>query len=124
MSLKRMAASTPRRVTGWMVTSAARSGVLHSSRKPTFERMARYSGKYLPAWRMNQTGVQSGCSRLQARRYRSARDIATSIASGAACYLLQLQHCFSFLENAYGARRLRDRHGDRPRLHGDRGGGG
>src|SRR3954465_13889126 len=124
VSLNGMAASTPRRSTGWIVTSAARSGVLQSWRNPTFERIARYSGKYLPAWRMNQTGVQSGSSRLQARRYRSARDIATSIASGAACYLLQLQHCLPFLENAYGARGLRDRDRDRPRLHRDRRGGG
>src|SRR4051812_3647327 len=124
MSLNRMAASTPRRSTGWIVTSAARSGVLQSSRNPTFDRIARYSGKYRPACRMNQTGVQSGSSRLQARRYRSARDIASSIASGPACYLLQLEDGLSFLENTYRARGLGDRDGDRPRLHCDAGGCG
>src|SRR5256885_3169723 len=121
MSLKRMAASTPSRVTGWMVTSAARSGVLHSSRKPTFDRMARYSGRYLPACRMNQTGVQSGCSRLQARRYRSARDMEPSIASGPARHLLQLENRLPFLEDAHRARGLRNRNRDRPRLHRDGG---
>src|SRR5256885_6213547 len=124
MSLKRMAASTPRRSTGWRVTSAARSGVLHSSRNPTFDRMARYSGRYLPAWRMNQTGVQSGSSRLHARRYRSARDMEPSIASRPAGYLLQLEDGLPFLEDAYGARRLRDRDRDGPRLHRDGGGRG
>src|SRR5438105_15165824 len=119
MSLKRRAASTPRRVTGWMVTSAARSGVLHSSRKPTFDRMARYSGRYLPAWRMNQTGVQSGSWRLHARRYRSARDMEPSIASRPAGYLLQLEDRLPFLEDAHAARRLRDGDRDGPRLHRD-----
>ncbi len=45
MSEKRIAASTPRTSTGWMVTSAASSGVLHSSRKVTFSRTAMYSGR-------------------------------------------------------------------------------
>src|SRR4051812_22436194 len=112
MSLKRMAASTPRRSTGWMVTSVARPGVLHSSRKPTFERIARYSGRYLPACRMNHTGVQSGSSRLHAFRYRSARDMLPSIASGSAGDLLQLEHRLAFLEDAHGPGRLRNRHGD------------
>src|SRR5256885_12339191 len=124
MSLKRMAASTPRRSTGWRVTSAARSGVLHSSRNPTFDRMARYSGRYLPAWRMNQMGVQSGSSRLHARRYRSARDMEPSIASASrpARHLLQFQHRLPLLEDADGARGLGNGNGDGPRLHRDGGG--
>ncbi len=44
MSAKRIAASTPRRSTGCSVTSAAASGLLHSSRKPSRARTARYSG--------------------------------------------------------------------------------
>ena len=75
MSLKRMAASTPRMSTGCIVTSAARSGVLHSVRKETFARTARYSGKYLPACLMNHTGVQSGCSPLHALMNRSSLPI-------------------------------------------------
>ena len=45
MSAKRMAASTPRMSTGWIVTSAASSGVLQRVRKSTFWRIARYSGR-------------------------------------------------------------------------------
>jgi len=45
MSENRMAASTPRRSTGWIVTAAARSGVLHISRKECFRRISRYSGR-------------------------------------------------------------------------------
>ena len=66
MSLKRMAASTPRMSTGWRVTSAARSGVLHRVRKDTLARTALYSGRYRPACLMNHTGVQSGFSPLHA----------------------------------------------------------
>ena len=49
MSEKMIAASTPRRVIGCTVTSAARSGDLHRSRKATFSRIRRYSGRYRPA---------------------------------------------------------------------------
>ena len=73
MSLKRIAASTRRMSTGCSVTSAARSGVLHNVRKGTFARTARYSGKYLPACRMNHTGVQSDSSFMHALRNLSAR---------------------------------------------------
>jgi hypothetical protein len=44
ISAKMMPASTPSCSTAMTVTSAARSGVLQSSRKLTFSRMARYSG--------------------------------------------------------------------------------
>jgi hypothetical protein len=44
MSEKMIAASTPSCSTAITVTSAAASGVLQSSRKPSRSRMARYSG--------------------------------------------------------------------------------
>ncbi len=75
MSLKRMAASTPRMSTGCSVTSAASSGVLHRVRNGTFARTALYSGRYLPACRMNHTGVASTGSRRHAFRNLSALDI-------------------------------------------------
>ena len=71
MSEKMIAASTPRRRTGCTVTSAARSGVLQRGRKSIFSRMARYSGRYRPAWRMIHTGVTSTGCRRAARRIRS-----------------------------------------------------
>src|SRR5262249_45091690 len=43
---------------GWSVTSAAFSGVKHRSRKLRHELLtSRYSGRYLPAWRMYQKGT-------------------------------------------------------------------
>ena len=57
MSAKRIAASTPSFSTGSTVTSAATSGVRQSSRKPSRSRIARYSGRKRPAWRMSHTGV-------------------------------------------------------------------
>src|SRR3990172_3026012 len=60
---------------GWIVTSAASSGVLHISRKVCFARISRYSGRYLPAWRIIHTGVQSTGSRLHAFKNLSARAI-------------------------------------------------
>ncbi len=44
-SENRIAASNPKRRIGWIVTSAASLGVLHSSRKLTFDRTSRYSGR-------------------------------------------------------------------------------
>jgi hypothetical protein len=44
MSLKRIAASTPSARMGCSVTSTARSGVLHISRKEERSLIARYSG--------------------------------------------------------------------------------
>ena len=67
MSAKIIAASTPSRCAAVTVTSAASEGVLHSSRKPTFERSSRYSGMYRPAWRINQIGVNGVGSRRHAR---------------------------------------------------------
>ena len=57
MSLYNTAASTPYRVTGCNVMSAARRGCLIASKMLPSPRIARYSGKLLPAWRMNHTGV-------------------------------------------------------------------
>ena len=68
MSEKRIAASTPSRSTGWRVTSAASSGVLHTSRKLARARTARYSGRNRPAWRIIHTGVKSVGRPKQARR--------------------------------------------------------
>src|SRR3989442_1404342 len=56
ISANRIAASTPRRSTGWSVTSAAASGVRQSSRNPNRSRIARYSGRQRPASRMSPTG--------------------------------------------------------------------
>src|SRR3954452_6641483 len=127
MSLKRMAASTPTMSTGCSVTSAASSGVLHRVRKDTFARTALYSGRYLPACLMNQTGVQSGCSPLHALRNRSALDMIGYVARpsttktqplepcsrlGAAGDLLEFEDGFAVLEDADGARGLGDADGD------------
>ena len=68
MSEKRMAASTPSRRTGCIVTSAASSGVRMTSNIPCFSRMARYSGSDRPAWRMNHTGVRATGLPQQASR--------------------------------------------------------
>src|SRR4051812_47171545 len=68
-SLKRMAASTPRRRTGCRVTSAASSGWwMTSSKRGCSLRSARYSGSDRPAWRMNQTGVRDAARPLHAAR--------------------------------------------------------
>ena len=60
MSLKKRAASTPWRRTGWRVISLASSGVRHASSMSVPIRSSRYSGSERPACRMNQTGVVSG----------------------------------------------------------------
>src|SRR5262245_39270609 len=67
MSAKIIAASTSRRRAALTVTSAAREGVLQSSRKLTRSRTSRYSGMYLPACRINQIGVYETGSRRHAR---------------------------------------------------------
>ena len=84
MSAKMIAASISYRLTGWIVTSAATSGVLHISRKVRFVRISRYSGKYRPAWRIIHTGVQSTASRLHALMNLSALDIY-GLLSGLVC---------------------------------------
>ena len=56
---------------GCSVTAVARSGARQISRSEYLSRIARYSARYRPAWRMNQTGVTSTGSRLHARRKRS-----------------------------------------------------
>src|SRR5947208_13104043 len=121
MSLKRIAASTPRMSTGCSVTSAARSGVLQSSRKLTFSRTARYSGRYRPAWRINQIGVLSTGLRKHASMNRCAMRRRVSRSAGD---LLQLEDRLAALEDADRAARLRDGDGDRLGLDGDRRGGG
>src|SRR5512139_3172247 len=81
MSEKRIAASTPSRSTGWIVTWAASSGVLHMVRKEWLPRTFWYSGRYRPAWRMIHTGVTSTGSRRHAFRNRYS-DILTSAWGG------------------------------------------
>ena len=59
MSENRMAASSGYRSIGCRVTSQAMSGLVHIARKlPARARVARYSGRYRPAWRMSQTGLR------------------------------------------------------------------
>ena len=60
MSLKKIAASTPCRRTGCIVISAASCGSKHASSMLVPSLSFRYSGKDLPAWRINQTGRRSG----------------------------------------------------------------
>ena len=67
MSANITAASTPWRRTGCSVTSAQSSGVCATSQKECRSRIARYSGRERPAWRMNQTGVRSTGSSRAAR---------------------------------------------------------
>ncbi len=67
MSAKMIAASTPKRSAAVTVTSAAREGVLHNSRKVVRARTSRYSLMYLPACRINQIGVKGTDSRRHAR---------------------------------------------------------
>ena len=76
MSAKRTAASTPWARTGWRVTSAQSSGCRQISKSPWRFRTSRYSGSERPAWRMNQTGVRSTCSRRQARVSRGFGTLA------------------------------------------------
>src|SRR5215469_9230490 len=45
-----------------------RPGFVHAARIDLRLRAVRYSGRDLPAWRMNQTGVYGTGSRRQARR--------------------------------------------------------
>ena len=66
-----MAASRSNRSSGWRVTSAASSGVLHKSKKGVVWRIPRYSAIYRPAWRMSQMGVYGVGSRRQALRKMS-----------------------------------------------------
>jgi hypothetical protein len=51
---------------------------------PALARVAQYSGKYRPAWRMSQTGVWSVAWRRQARRKvsfcRRAKDDEDAVA--------------------------------------------
>ena len=68
MSLYKTAASTPYRCTGCSVMSAARRGCLIASRMLPEPRIARYSGRLLPAWRMNHTGVWRNLVPLAAAR--------------------------------------------------------
>ena len=57
MSENNIAASKPNRLSGCWVASNARSGVKQKSKKfLDFDRISRYSGKYRPAWRINQHG--------------------------------------------------------------------
>ena len=68
MSANRIAASTPRRRTGWSVTSAHSAGSRVISISVARSRILRYSGSARPAWRMNQTGVASTDRPRVARR--------------------------------------------------------
>jgi hypothetical protein len=59
---------------GWSVTSAA-AGFRASSRNSYRSRMARYSGKYRPPWRMSHTGVcEVGCLRAARKSGASGPD--------------------------------------------------
>src|SRR5471030_1647395 len=80
MSEKRIAASSGKRSSGCRVTSVAYAGLLASARKlPARFRVALYSGRYRPAWRISQTGVYSVGSRASARKKQSlARRIGGS----------------------------------------------
>ena len=61
ISEKTIAASNPNRRMGCSVTSVARSGSRQRSRNErTSVRIARYSGRYRPAWRISQIG--GGCA--------------------------------------------------------------
>ena len=72
MSENRIAASSGYRSIGCRVTSQAMSGLVHIARKlPARARVARYSGRYRPAWRMSQTGLRGVGSRSSARSSKS-----------------------------------------------------
>ena len=65
-----------------MVTSQASSGLVQSPIKlPACARVARYSGKYLPACRIIHSGVLSTGSRSRARKKRSFCSVAISAVS-------------------------------------------
>ena len=77
MSLNRIAASTAIRRSGCIVISATRSGCRHVSRMSPSPRTSRYSGRYRPAWRMNQTGVRStGCTAAGAQEPVGGGEVA------------------------------------------------
>ncbi|EKD99081.1 MAG: hypothetical protein ACD_23C00144G0003 [uncultured bacterium] len=58
MSLNKMAASIGKRSKGCSVTSVAKSVLMARPMKlPALARVARYSGKNRPAWRIIQMGV-------------------------------------------------------------------
>jgi hypothetical protein len=81
MSEKTMAASNPNRLIGWSVTSAASSGLRQRSRNdPTLVLISRYSGKYRPACRINQTGGGKATLPLRAERKQSTDAMGRSIA--------------------------------------------
>ena len=86
MSANRIAASTPSRSAAVTVTSVARSGLLHSSRKETRDRTARYSAMYRPACLISQMGVTSVHSRRHALRkgeFRRSSAIRDGVSMGA-----------------------------------------
>src|SRR5205809_5718812 len=85
MSENTMTASTPSLRKGWMETSTASCGVLHTSRNACFARISRYSGRYRPAWRIIQTGTRGRTSPRQARRNSSLR------LMGAGCRVMVCQ---------------------------------
>src|SRR5436309_3378982 len=88
MSAKGIAASAPRRATGWSVTSAAASGFRASSRNPYRSRIARYSGRYRPACRMSHTGVyEVGCRRAARNSGASRSDTQESLSSAPMAYI-------------------------------------
>ena len=69
MSAKTIAASKGNRRSGWSVASAAISGFRQKAMKSgAWALSARYSGRYRPAWRMNQTGGLDCRSPLRTRR--------------------------------------------------------
>src|SRR5689334_9944765 len=83
MSENRIAASSGKRARGCSVTSQASSGVRTSVLKSFARlRVARYSGRYRPAWRIIQTGVTSTGPRSSARRKRSFLTAALSEGAG------------------------------------------
>ena len=66
---------------------AATSGVRQSSRNPIRSRIARYSGRKRPAWRMSQTGVYAVGRRRQAARNACTAGIGLPPDGLAACRL-------------------------------------
>ena len=81
-----MAALKGNRRMGCSVASAAASGFRQKLMKSgDFARSARYSGRYRPAWRMNQTGGRSNRSPARARRnFGPAPGTADGSGDGAA----------------------------------------
>src|SRR5579885_2180113 len=71
MSANMTAASTPSSFTGRKETSEQITGDLHTTITDRAFLISLYCGKYLPAWRMNHTGVQSTGSLLHAASSRS-----------------------------------------------------